>query len=65
MGEILGIDQRTVSALEKKPESISVQRLFLVLNALGIVLYARGCIEQPTQPGTVTIDQFLKSSGML
>uniref|UniRef100_UPI00254B9F49 helix-turn-helix domain-containing protein n=2 Tax=Pseudomonadota TaxID=1224 RepID=UPI00254B9F49 len=39
LGERLGIDQRTVSALEKRPGSISVNRLFAVFNALDMMVY--------------------------
>ncbi len=39
LGELLGIDQRTVSSLEKNLGSISVHRLFAVLDTLQLGLY--------------------------
>ena len=40
LGDLLGIDQRSVSALEKKPQSISAGRLFALMEALQIRLEA-------------------------
>lgn len=39
MGQMLGIDQRTVSSLEKNPGSISVKRLFVVMEALQVGVF--------------------------
>jgi HTH-type transcriptional regulator/antitoxin HipB len=39
LGEKLGIDQRTVSSLEKNPGSISAARFFAVIAALELDLY--------------------------
>lgn len=36
LGEQLGIDQRTVSALEKNPGSVSVGRYFALMEALNV-----------------------------
>jgi HTH-type transcriptional regulator / antitoxin HipB len=36
LGEQLGIDQRTVSALEKNPGSVSVGRYFALMDALNV-----------------------------
>ncbi len=46
LGARLGIDQRTVSALEKNPGSISSARLFAVLGALELQLYAANIQEE-------------------
>jgi HTH-type transcriptional regulator / antitoxin HipB len=39
LGERLGIDQRTVSSLEKNPGSVSAARFFAVIAALELDLY--------------------------
>lgn len=65
LGEKLGIDQRTVSALEKNPGSISVSRLFNVLAALEIQLYANSSNEIGQSPGSISIEQFFKNAGIL
>ncbi|MDX1668477.1 MAG: helix-turn-helix transcriptional regulator [Limnobacter sp.] len=41
LGDVLGIDQRTVSALEKRPQSISVGRYFALMEALQIRITAQ------------------------
>ena len=66
LGELLGIDQRTVSALEKNPASVSVGRLFAVLEALKLHVLVQA---QESEPGpvnqTLTVDQFFRNSRII
>lgn len=59
LGEKLGIDQRTVSSLEKNPGSISVNRLFAVLEALQINLYSSTDPRDEGSLARLTLDQLL------
>jgi HTH-type transcriptional regulator/antitoxin HipB len=61
LGEKLGIDQRTVSALEKNPGSISATRLFAVLEALQIGMYSSTDSRDETSPPRLSVDQFFRN----
>jgi HTH-type transcriptional regulator/antitoxin HipB len=65
LGDKLGIDQRTVSALEKNPGSISVARLFAVLTALELQVFTSDAGMAEPLPATISIEQFFKSTGIL
>lgn len=65
LGEKLGIDQRTVSSLEKNPGSISVNRLFAVLDSLQVGLYSS---TDPRDEGSLsrfTVDQLFRNAKIL
>ncbi|HEX4917623.1 MAG TPA: helix-turn-helix domain-containing protein [Limnobacter sp.] len=62
LGELLGIDQRTVSSLEKNPGSISVNRLFHVLSALQITLYSSSDVRDESSVARVTVDQLFRNA---
>lgn len=66
LGHLLGIDQRTVSALEKNPSSVSVSRLFAVIDALQLSIMtcpAGQAVE--ASPSALTVDQFFKNSRII
>ncbi|HEX4880584.1 MAG TPA: helix-turn-helix transcriptional regulator [Limnobacter sp.] len=65
LGEMLGIDQRTVSSLEKNPGSISVNRLFNVLSALQITLYSSSDARDESSVARVTVDQLFRNAKIL
>ena len=65
LGDLLGIDQRTISSLEKTPNSISVHRFFAVLEALLIELFTQPPSEQERTAKVLTIEQVFKNSGIL
>lgn len=66
LGVLLGIDQRTVSSLEKNPSSISVNRLFAVLDALSLtLLVCPADAKSPNGGPTLTVDQFFKNSRII
>ncbi|HEX4842061.1 MAG TPA: helix-turn-helix transcriptional regulator [Limnobacter sp.] len=65
LGELLGIDQRTVSSLEKNPGSISVNRLFNVLSALQITLYSSSDQRDESSVSRVTVDQLFRNAKIL
>lgn len=66
LGDLLGIDQRTVSALEKNPSSVSVSRLFAVMEALQLNLMSCPMGQNlDTPPSALTIDQFFKNSRII
>ncbi|WP_370264184.1 helix-turn-helix domain-containing protein [Limnobacter sp.] len=65
LGELLGIDQRTVSSLEKNPGSISANRLFNVLSALQITLYASSDARDESSMSRVTVDQLFRNAKIL
>ena len=62
LGDLLGIDQRTVSSLEKYPGSISVHRLFAVLGALQVGLYASNDPRDESNLSRVTVDQLFRNA---
>lgn len=65
LGQLLGIDQRTVSALEKNPHSISVSRFFAVLDALEIKVTGN-CTRMGSESAhMLTVDQFFKNSQII
>lgn len=66
LGEILGIDQRTLSALENNPTSISVSRLFAVLEALKLELTCgEVSLTDKPMPYTMTVEQLLRNSKII
>ena len=62
LGEKLGIDQRTVSSLEKNPGSISVNRLFAVLDALQVGLYSSTDPRDEGSLSRLTVDQLFRNA---
>lgn len=65
LGERLGIDQRTVSSLEKNPGSISVNRLFAVMQALQIHAFVSTDPGDEKTSQRVTVDQLFRDSKIL
>lgn len=65
LGEKLGIDQRTVSALEKNPASISVARLFAVLEALELQVFTSNLDKSSAQPNGLGGSKPFKKTGFV
>lgn len=64
LGDRLGIDQRTVSSLEKKPGSVSVNRLFAVFDALQLNLYVSDDIRDEFQISRLIVDQLVRQRSL-
>ncbi|BET24723.1 helix-turn-helix protein [Limnobacter thiooxidans] len=62
LGEKLGIDQRTVSSLEKNPGSISVNRFFAVLDALQVNLFSSTDPRDESSLARLTVDQLFRNA---
>lgn len=65
LGQLLGIDQRTVSSLEKNPGSISVNRLFAVFNALQVQTYVSGDPKDEFQIQRLMMDAQFRRNRLL
>lgn len=62
LGDKLGIDQRTVSSLEKRPGSISVKRLFAVLSALHLEVYLSNDSRDDFAVNRMNVDHLIRHS---
>jgi HTH-type transcriptional regulator/antitoxin HipB len=62
LGEKLGIDQRTVSSLEKNPGSISVNRFFAVLDALQVNVFSSTDPRDESSLARLTVDQLFRNA---